>query len=65
MGTEDWLLVNLSLLTGKSQDSRSPGRPLESFRWEHGSRPGPEPLASDPECVLDSPQKEEGGRKGG
>lgn len=59
MGTEDWLLVNPSLLTGKSQDSCSPGRLLE-----HGSRHGPEPLASDPKCVLDS-SREEDGRKGG
>lgn len=62
---EDWLLVNPSLLTGKSQDSCCLGRSLESFRWEHGSTPGPKPLASDPECVLDSPQEEEDRRKGG
>lgn len=65
MGTEDRILVNRSRLTGKSQDSCSPGRPLESFTREHGSRPGPEPLASDPKCVLDSLQEEEDGRKGG
>lgn len=31
-GNVDWILVNLSLLPGKSQDSYFPGRHLASFR---------------------------------
>lgn len=38
---------------------------MVAFTREHGSRPGPEPLASDPKCVLDSLQGEEDRRKGG